>query len=1015
MAVTIFVTLAVLVIAMSILPFVAAYYARFSIWALTDTAQPDPSPPVASNKDLGIRSLPLISDDLRELWLVDPDEARESAGRAVFGANWTTYIAVAQDLGDRGSFEAYPYDFGRLTGLASQAIAELDTDVGAVDLTSVLVLESARWGLDTGVVGIYADRAFAIAAFALAEATAKRGTCDGAIQRAFILGLEHRYEVLAMAANQVIQAWDDAIELCPTDPTPVIEKVKYLVGNYDLSLPHAYQQSAWQASIMESGAWELVIADLDEQLGDWGDLCAAWVVKGDTYRMLADTVQRGAGMGPFTVAEFLSRADDSYTHASWSTSMPSVGAAMSLMRGVNGDPGGALSALGPYIRDTPDQEVLRTGAYLAALKKNYRLAIQRETAAQNSRDTDITGVVEYPRGAVVHQPGSLQLFTAIGYAMGGADSRTENFDFVPAYRMSSAPGYVETPTLLDYALLAADWSEVSRICQEAMSQLCPQPGVTTVADYVHSVSDVAADYYQDLFRRFHDLVRAKQVVLAWSSANPHSPQPHERLGELYFLAQNWKESMAASMRALDRYPTAGLYPTDDDWGWDDLASYTGPGWTQLRAAAAARQSQQYSAARAYLDSAYETQLAWDPDGMEADVVEEAGYADLLMLDILQEQGALGAEQGLWEDAWTFMVQSIEVREALEHFEVEGVAITRIRTIHGTQEQVISMSARMLKDMDAAIEWAEKAIATDPFSPLFQETMAEAQRASLAEDDLDLDARAELIAFYYQAVNTNPSLFSSWNNLGVLLAQDGAMGEAIFAFEQALVARSDYAIAWFNLGTVLADRPGVGNFLRSQGALGQAGLISVVWKDRDPSLQFDEEIYASGVDISKPIPHDWQLDTTVRFNTTALTIGLLLMIAIRIGWDLGKDWLTGKSKQGALSVVTTRMAKYTKYFYIHPVITTAITWAVLVWLSGASGMTEIVICTAGVGLLLGLHLSAPHLIAQSSPVRHRSFLPGSVTTAILAPFGLGFVPPAPLEPSDGETVLTTGAAILQRRW
>ncbi|MDR0415902.1 MAG: tetratricopeptide repeat protein, partial [Propionibacteriaceae bacterium] len=142
-----------------------------------------------------------------------------------------------------------------------------------------------------------------------------------------------------------------------------------------------------------------------------------------------------------------------------------------------------------------------------------------------------------------------------------------------------------------------------------------------------------------------------------------------------------------------------------------------------------------------------------------------------------------------------------------------------------------------------------------------------------------------MATYQAALDLDPSLFSSWNNLGVLLAQDGQAEAAADAFKHAIQAVPDYSYAWFNLGVVAAGQSGFRAFVLSQGALGKAGALDADWKGQDPVLAFDDEVYQSGLDVSKPIPPDWHLAQSVRSNTPVITVGLVLMVLWRLGRDL----------------------------------------------------------------------------------------------------------------------------------
>jgi hypothetical protein len=395
------------------------------------------------------------------------------------------------------------------------------------------------------------------------------------------------------------------------------------------------------------------------------------------------------------------------------------------------------------------------------------------------------------------------------------------------------------------------------------------------------------------------------------------------------------------------------------------------------------------------------QLRFDPEGMTQGNGPIAPYGPNLTTFLLLEKGQLAYDRHDYASAILEMTQSIEARA-----ETGNTA--------GVQEHVISLSFFAMNRPDQALIWAEKALEADPFSPLYQEGIADAKRGMSSQNwpsgggttQAEAQERAEIIAAYRAALALNPSLFSAWNNLGVLLIQDGQTKAAIEAFTYAISARQDYGLGWFNLGVVEASRPGFMAFLRSQGALGRAGLLNHGLKGLDPVPTFDDEVYSSGLDVSKPIPADWQLAHTRRTVPTALAIGLISIIAIRLFRTLAEDWLSGRSTERVLTklmVKTGPISRFAKW-RPHPVWTTGISVVAVVWLAGASGVGETLACLAIAVCLFGLHALVPR-IASGGGVRRSSFPPASLLTVLLAPFGVCFAPPAPLLTS-GEIIEST---------
>ena len=366
---------------------------------------------------------------------------------------------------------------------------------------------------------------------------------------------------------------------------------------------------------------------------------------------------------------------------------------------------------------------------------------------------------------------------------------------------------------------------------------------------------------------------------------------------------------------------------------------------------------------------------------------------------------------------------------------------------GAAEQLASLSAFALGRYQEALDWAQKALALDPKSPLYQEAVADAMRAlgqAAPSSPSSVSAtstgaatgspsaatpsnngapsspttsppapgagtrptasdptRQGAMDAYWTAVDLDPTLFSTWNNLGVLYAQDGNLAQAITCFKQAVRARPDYPLGWFNLGVAQGQQPGIGAFLRSQGAFGKAGQLNHGLKNQAVGLAFDDQVYDAHLDVSKPIPADWHLSQTVRANPTPLTIGLIVMIVLRGAWAFGSDWFAMHGSAGALRLWSRKRPGLERFLNgrIAAAWTTLITFAALLWLAGVSGWREYALVGMGFAALLTIHSLAPRF-ATTLAEPHTSVLPASLITVVLAPFGIAFTPPAPLVDDDG---------------
>ncbi|MDR0415903.1 MAG: hypothetical protein LBH76_01030 [Propionibacteriaceae bacterium] len=75
---------------------------------------------------------------------------------------------------------------------------------------------------------------------------------------------------------------------------------------------------------------------------------------------------------------------------------------------------------------------------------------------------------------------------------------------------------------------------------------------------------------------------------------------------------------------------------------------------------------------------------------------------------------------------------------------------------GAQEQVLSLSYFRLGDYQAALDWANAALQADPFSPLYQEAVADARRALGGGADPEAGPTAEPSATGEPSSSAGPS-------------------------------------------------------------------------------------------------------------------------------------------------------------------------------------------------------------------------------------------------------------------
>jgi tetratricopeptide (TPR) repeat protein len=879
----------------------------------------------------------------------------------------------------------YPFDYGPVTAYAQYAVIQ-GSEEDALDLVGLLMLTAAtahydssydHWNensWDSKPATSMGGRA--ILALSLADAAAKQfDTCDAHLAKAHALSLLQ----LGPSAwgEDLGEAFDTAVSACPADPTASVLQAMFEIKAGSSTCGDS---PSWKA-FASPDSWSKLADDTAFLVAQWPNVAAVHVVAGDTYRVLAEVAT------PFSARHYRELATVEYQHAMALSPDPSIGISLAANLLEVGRVETAREVIDTVAAAAPDAPGVHLAlARVAAFEGNFAAASQE--ASLSTQDLDLPrDPVLVPSLVPVTVPGNPVTVTMLGGSWCAGGSSVEDLGFVPTWRPTITmtflmPAYFRGEENVE----KVDFAEEER---EDFALL-----VTTVAG---APSDLQ-DKVQNLLRRFGRLEEAATVVTQWTAAQPTSGLAWERLGEIYFLQERWAESLDASVKATGIYDRTGA--AKDSYNPKvnrcDRGDFTGPGWVELREAATARKMGEYRQALAALGHATTNMPVQ---------CESSGLDGRLYLPL--EHGQLAYLQEDYESALHFMTEASEQQVGER----------------GAAEQGASLSAFALGRYEEALSWAQQALIIDPYNPLYQEAVADAQRA-LGQDSPpssqdestgptrtvdpngstaagpatteEPSTRADLIAIYQASLDLDPTLFSSWNNMGVLLAQEGEVGQAKEAFEQAIAVMPDYAWAWHNLGVVEAGQFGLTHFLRSQGALGIANNLNTSFKNADPVLTFDDNVYQSGLDVSKAIPPDWRLANTVRTTPSLLTIGLVIIIVLRVAWDLGKDWIAGTGAAKAMSSLrTSRHWPRWLTGRIHPMMTALVSLAALVWLTGPAGLGETIAVVASAGALLGLHTVIPHILSDTPASDHTSSLPASVVTAVLAPFGLGFAPPAPL--------------------
>jgi len=926
---------------------------------------------------LGVRTLPLLSDQAYEEWKQDPGASIEAASLRLLPDPVRTFKEVARyndsyawwdpvnDFAQKGTLE-----LGPATLAARQAVASNPPEEDVLDLIAFLLLLHSQYieVPDSVTPEMRASRELLAAALAQ-EAALHYQTCDSKLTFAYVMSL-----VPQNSPDPVDRLFDAASITCGADVTPQALKA---YNNLLFASEGNGPLCGLEPDKITPRSWNPVVRQFRQIQSAAPDKAAGWVGEADTYRVAADVLEFW-GTQPFTVRAFRSFAAKAYGEAQQRSTTPEIDisvARLELASGHGGEALDALESLPPEMQQSSAALALKGRALASERRFDEAIGASQASDVRREKDREFTSG---PRRTLrmdseAYQPEELT---------GGADSfawyilHTEQcggaslaFDggHTPHHRANY--GQIDWGRTQHYAVLAEEWALRNTLCErDDVLEACDVLAATGNAS---AMSASAIDYYQDLLRSIGDLDRAAAVLEEWADANPEAPLAHDRLTEIRILQKRWAEAVDEGEEATR------LHVEARDLG-DWFSDSSGPFWTELRIAVAEREQGNLDEARNRLEDLVRYLPQLDAKGYISADSSLLMYAE-------QELGRIAFDKADYTTAIDHMERSIALG-----YEAQS-SIRKL--IRGVQAQVASASALELGDFEAARRFAQQAYDIDPYSPLFRESLAESER--------NLD-KAAAIASYQDALAQDRTLFSTWNNMGVLLLGQGRTDEAVAAFESAVAARPDYATGWFNLGVAESYSGGMSGFVRSQGAFGKAAQIEREYRDHDRTPVVDEEIYDSGLDLSRPVPDDWELVSTTQSRPSRIGLGLILVVVMRIVWALGSDWLMGHGVQRVIALPTRANNKLVGVMTLRPwaVWTSAVSLGTLLLVCGVSGWGELLFALMLFPALLGAHALALRLRGGESTVKQKSSVPASLLSALLVPLGMGFTPPAPLaDPSD----------------
>lgn len=465
---------------------------------------------------------------------------------------------------------------------------------------------------------------------------------------------------------------------------------------------------------------------------------------------------------------------------------------------------------------------------------------------------------------------------------------------------------------------------------------------------------------QDLWRFARRWDKARAVTARWRRARPRDPRAADRAGEIEFLAGDH----AAAARAFD---TAARLAREQSAGWspDEALALVKRGTALKRAGR--------------FDEALDALRAGDE------------VASRALVHVGREQAG-NAIYHARSQAADVALRRRRFADAVDEY----AAARRFARPRTDAEQVVEVVDNNLAIAevfagrpDRGLRAARRAVASDPLNPLFRQT----EGFALAR----LGRPREAAIAYRRAVAADPSLFPAWNDLGVMLARSGRDREAVDALRRAVGVRRGYATAWFNLGVTL-ERLGPRQWPAAQGALARAIRLDGELRERERTLLTDERLYVTNLDLSKPLPPEWDFASSQRgWAVPSIGFALVLLLglqgaraaAARGVVAAAPKWL--EAVRDLLARLPRTLASLTP-----SAVAVAVTVAVFLWpaIRGVSaGASELVLLAAGLLALVALVMRVRALAARAvgAPLRQRGWGPALVLAPIVALAGIQWAP------------------------
>lgn len=971
----------------------------------TPSTPPEPATGQAA-ATLDLPQLPILSKSVQaERHGMDDAALIDRLGRGLFGSDWETAVELAGIWSNENALH-YPFDYGALDVQVGSALQSADTD-SALDLAGLVLLDAAKKESNLTEPSVEVPLAYSV----LQTMAIERPSCTTKLAVAHAESLRTRS---TQEQAEVRTLWAEAVEACEDDPG-----VRYLAAmdRFLTTFGDACGKGT-PASDRTAALEDMRTLQRDRPESALGYVGEAEILLAMALGMLND------GVAVFSARSDLEGARVALSEAGELTTEPALEQLQARLLLAQGEADAAHAVAATWMGEELPPSALyiaaasnaATGAFqeaaeLAALALNDEAAFDR-LARRASFPEHVDEIVGYERGL------GHQFFSECG----GVTVLVDN-SLLPPFRSYSGPE--------SSSGLLSPWGSGYRGdgAPERYAALADISQTIAGIDWstVGGEDPTDQEWLQNAARMWGQLDLAEQIIRKWVENAPWSGMAHDRLGELLYLQGKYDEAASAFRDSLEAFDGGelevyfqipyGFEQPAEEW-WDYRSS--GPAWVALRLGAALASAGQNESARAALSAAAVT-----PTGF-------LGIPDTRVeFYALSQLAAIEYDEGDYADSLTHLEEAVALAES---YEVESQVVW----LRGAEEQRAAAASIQLGDPETAGLWAKRALERDPLNPLYAEAVAEAARLAVGDTSQpsatpsDTPMRpteasaisspsaatevaepvgtekpsqhdvttteaghdvSQLVASYVSALRADDSLFSSWNNLGAILWNEGDRVGAAHAFARAVTERPDYALAWYNLGSAWSQQRGFGAGLAAQGAFGRAAQLDHELRNAEPRIAFDEVLYDSNLDVSQPIPAEWRLTDSVAEGGSRLTVGLIALIAVRLIWAFGADATTNGLVARGLRVgsqhpVLARLGRVRPWWYLMALVSSVSVWV----LSQAHDwLAQLLLASAIIGLI-GVHMTTSSLAAPSRSLHRGVSAPASVLTLALGALGFGFAPP-----------------------